>query len=73
MRPEDIEAEADTLISDFGGRAYEIACAGSREARDRGDSGLARFFTTVAIEIAAKTGRAIEVGMATGQALNEFR
>jgi len=63
MSQEDIEAEAATLISDFGDRAYEIARAGVREARDRGDSGLARFLTTVAIEIAAKTGRAIELDM----------
>jgi len=58
MSQEDIDAEADTLISGYGDRAYEVARAGAREASDRGDRGLARYFTTVAIEIAAKTGRA---------------
>lgn len=64
MRKEDIQSEADELLADHGEAAYETARAAMREARNRGDWGLEKFFAQVAVRIADRTGK--EIGVDTG-------
>jgi hypothetical protein len=65
MSRADIEVEATTLIKDHGEAAYDAARAAMREARNRGDGGLEKFFAKVAVAIAERTGRQIGEDTAT--------
>jgi hypothetical protein len=65
MRRQAINNEAEKLLAQFAGTAYDKAREAMREARRRLDLRLGRYFAQVALRIAALTGKVVGLDTAT--------